>query len=556
MPAPSAPSSRTAATLVARGLVVERAGAVVLDGVDLTVGPATHLGVVGPNGAGKSTLLQALAGLVALDGGAVQRRPSTATVGYLAQELDRTSGETVGRLVERRIGVAAADVELEAASAGLADGAPGADDRYAAALERWLTLGAADFDARRGEVFADLGLADRLVDQPVDTLSGGEAARVGLAVVLLSRFDVLLLDEPTNDLDFDGLARLEAFAAAAAGLVVVSHDRAFLERTVTSVYDLDGHTHRGQLFQGGWSAYRDERATLRRHAEEAYQQYRDERDGLALRARQQRSWSDQGVRTARSGATDGDKFVVQHRRETSEKLAAKAKATERALGRLDVVEKPWEGWELRLELAESGRSGDRVARLEQAVVDRPGFRLGPVDVEIGWGERVALVGPNGAGKTTLLQALLGRTRLTSGRSWVGPGVVVGELDQARARFAGSRALADAFQREAGEALGRAPREETRSLLAKFGLGAEEVARPAGALSPGERTRAGLALLMASGSNCLVLDEPTNHLDLPAIEQLEAALASWTGTLLLITHDRRFLEAVAVDRTIHVTAGRV
>ncbi len=551
---PSAPTS--VATLVARGVVVERAGSLVLDAVDLTVGPGSRVGVVGPNGAGKSTLLQALAGQVPIDGGAIECRPPTATVGYLAQELDRSSGEAVGALIERRVGVAAADAELDAASQALAAGAARADDRYAAALERWLALGAADIEARRGQVFADLGLSDRLVAQPVSTLSGGEAARAGLAVVLLSQFDVLLLDEPTNDLDFDGLARLESFVADAAALVVVSHDRAFLERTVTSVYELDEHSHRGRLSHGGWLAYLDERATARRHEREAYEQYRSERDALTGRARRQRSWSDQGVRSARSKATDGDKFVVHHRQQTSEKLAAKAKATERAIGRLDAVDKPWEGWELQLELAATARSGDRVARLQGAVVERPGFRLGPVDVEIGWGERVAVVGPNGSGKSTLLRALLGQADLAAGTSWVGPGVVVGELDQARARFGGESALADAFLVDAAAALGPAPQQEVRSLLAKFGLGTAEVARPANALSPGERTRSALALLMAVGTNCLVLDEPTNHLDLPAIEQLEAALGSWGGTLLLVTHDRRFLEAVPIDRTVTVAAGQV
>ena len=195
-------------------------------------------------------------------------------------------------------------------------------------------------------------------------------------------------------------------------------------------------------------------------------------------------------------------------------------------------------------MAAAQRSGDVVLRLEGAVIERGDFRLGPVDLEIGWAERVAIVGPNGSGKTTLLRALLGDLLLAAGERRIGPGVVVGEMDQARAAFGDDRALLDAFVATTGLLRG-----EARSLLAKFGLGADHVLRRASTLSPGERTRAVLARFAAQGVNCLVLDEPTNHLDLPAIEQLEAALDLYDGTLLLVSHDRALLDAVRVTRTI-------
>jgi ATPase subunit of ABC transporter with duplicated ATPase domains len=189
-----------------------------------------------------------------------------------------------------------------------------------------------------------------------------------------------------------------------------------------------------------------------------------------------------------------------------------------------------------------------VLRLIGATVKRGGFRLGPVDLEIGWAERVAIVGPNGSGKTTLLGALLGDVPLAAGDRWIGPGVVVGEMDQARAAFMSEHCLLDAFV--TATHLGRG---DARSLLAKFGLGADHVLRSAVTLSPGERTRAVLARFAAQGVNCLVLDEPTNHLDLPAIEQLELALDGFDGTLLLVSHDRALLDAVRVTRTVDVQA---
>jgi ATPase subunit of ABC transporter with duplicated ATPase domains len=519
---------------------------VVLDGVEFTVGPRSRIGVVGPNGTGKTTLLRVVAGELSPDRGTVRLSPPSATVGYLPQEPDRRDDESVAAFLARRAGIASASTELDAASNALSTGEQGADQRYSAALERWLALGAADFEARRSEVWADLGLSASLLDQPTGTLSGGQAARSSLAAILLSRFDVLLLDEPTNDLDFEGLDRLEAFLAGDVSFAVVSHDRAFLERTIGTVVELDEHTHRATEFAGGWLAYLEEKATARRHAAEAYETYQSKRGELLGRARAQRQWAVTGVSKAKRQPKDNDKAQRDFRLNRTEKQAAKVRVTEKALARLDQVDKPWEPWQLQLDIAAAPRSGDVVARLSNAVVERGSFRLGPVDLELGWAERLAVLGPNGSGKSTLLGALFGTIAVASGEAWLGPGVVVGEIDQPRRHFLGGRPLLESFV----AASGLLPRD-ARSLLAKFGLGADHVVRSAASLSPGERTRSVLALLMARGVNCLVLDEPTNHLDLAAIEQLEQALDGWTGTLVLVTHDRRFLEHTRVDRTVQL-----
>jgi ATPase subunit of ABC transporter with duplicated ATPase domains len=538
MPAPSF-------SLTAHDLTRTRGGATILDGVSLTVGPRTRLGIVGPNGVGKSTLLRALAGLDRADRGTVTAAPPTLRVGYLPQVHDRSDDETVRALLARRTGVTVAEEAFARASTALGEGAPGSDDAYAAALDDFLDSGAPDFDARVGAVCADLGFPESLLDAPTSTLSGGQAARTSLAAVLLSRFDVFLLDEPTNDLDFDGLARLEQFLdELPGGVVVVSHDRAFLSRIVTRVLELDEHAHTATEYGGGWEGYLDARATARRHAEEEYATYTAERDRLVDRGRAQRQWSVQGVRKEKQHPRDNDKAQRAFRVNASERNASKVRISEKALERLETVDKPWEGWDLRFDVASAARSGDVVMRLERAVVERGSFRLGPIDVEVGWAERLAIVGPNGSGKTTLLRALLGDLELQAGTRWIGPGVIVGEMDQAREVFDVDGTLLDAFVRSTGLAL-----SEARSLLAKFGLGADHVLRTASTLSPGERTRAVLTQFAAQGVNCLVLDEPTNHLDLPAIEQLELALEGYDGTLLLVTHDRALLDAVRITRSI-------
>jgi ATPase subunit of ABC transporter with duplicated ATPase domains len=540
------------ATLIARGLAAGFGDRVLFAGLDLTVAPGDVIGLVGANGAGKSTLLRMLAGLDRPEEGTVTLNPATATVGYLPQEPEPRPGETVRDFLGRRTGVAGAQREMDAATAALTAGDPGADDRYAAALDRWLALGGADLPERADEVLAELGLAVA-GDDAMTALSGGQAARVGMASLLLSRYDVVLLDEPTNNLDLAGLERLERFVRELrAGTVLVSHDREFLAGTVDQVLELDLAQHQVNLYGGGYGGYLRERARAKRQAREAYEGYAEKRSALAERARTQRAWSEKGVANAKKKATDNDKFIPKFRADASEKQAAKARQTERAIERLEVVEEPRREWELRMSIAAAPRSGAVVATLRSATVHYGDFRLGPVDLQVDWADRVAVTGPNGAGKSTLLAVLLGRRAPDAGDASLGPGVVVGEIDQARAEFDTAEPLLDAF-RHAVPAL---PPADSRTLLAKYGLGADHVRRPADTLSPGERTRTALAVLQARGVNLLVLDEPTNHLDLPAIEQLESALDSYPGTLLLVSHDRRLLDAVRVTRRIAVDNGKV
>ncbi|MFF2078889.1 ABC-F family ATP-binding cassette domain-containing protein [Kitasatospora sp. NPDC058162] len=540
------------ATLVVKDLAAGHGERTLFTGLDLVIAPGDVIGLVGVNGAGKSTLLRLLAGLDTPEGGSLRLSPASANVGHLPQEPERREGESVRDFLARRTGVAAAQAELDEATEGLVEGRPGADDAYATSLDRWLDLGGADLEERAEEVADSLGLKVSL-DLPMTALSGGQAARAGLASLLLSRYDVFLLDEPTNDLDLDGLERLEAFVKGLrTGTVLISHDREFLARTVTKVLELDLHQQQVNLYGGGYEAYLEERAVARRHAREDYEEYADTKSSLEARAQMQRNWMEHGVRNARRKSGDNDKNAKAKRTESTEKQASKARQTQRMIERLDVVEEPRKEWELRMEIAAAPRSGSVVATLRAAVAKRGEFAFGPVDLQIDWADRVAITGANGAGKSTLLAALLGRLALDSGNAVLGSGVVVGEVDQARGLFLGGEPLADAF----AAAVPELTEEEVRTLLAKFGLKAVHVLRPAGTLSPGERTRAALALLQARGVNLLVLDEPTNHLDLPAIEQLEAALGSYTGTLLLVTHDRRMLDTVSVNRRIEVRDGRV
>jgi ATPase subunit of ABC transporter with duplicated ATPase domains len=488
-------------TLAAHDITVHRGADAILERVWLTVTPGSRVGVVGPNGRGKTTLLRALAGLEELDAGTVKRNPPSLRAGYLPQERDLAGDENLLAYFARR------------------------------AAEP--TTG--EFEARARAALRRVGL-DAPLERRVAELSGGEASRAALASILLSRYDVYLLDEPTNDLDFPGLELLERFVGEIdGGVVLVSHDRAFLDQTVDRIIELEAGTQRVHEYAGGWSEYEVSRERARAEHENAFAEWSVER------ARFSKLHADR-----REQARVGGK---QANRRGTHALMSKRRAAARRLEVLnrDRVEKPWQPWELQLDLAPLGRSGDLVVALEEAVIERDGFRLGPIDVHVAWGERISIAGRNGSGKTTLIDALVGRQALASGSRRVGPSVVFGEIGQARDLFQSGEPLLDSFCGASG-----LPPGEARTLLAKFDLYASHVLRPAGSLSPGERTRAELAVQAARGAGCLVLDEPTNHLDLPAVEELERALSAFDGTLLLVTHDRRFLERVGVTRVVDLS----
>ncbi|MFK0004109.1 ABC-F family ATP-binding cassette domain-containing protein [Paenarthrobacter sp. NPDC090522] len=540
------------ATLVAKDLAGGHGHRTLFSKLSLTVAPGDVVGVVGANGAGKSTLLRILAGVDQPQEGTVSLAPSDAFVGWLPQEHERTPGETIAAYIARRTGCAQATAEMEATAEALGSGAPGADDAYSVAFDRWMASGAADLEERIPAVLADLGL-ELGAEALMTGLSGGQAARVALAALLLSRFDVVLLDEPTNDLDLDGLARLEAFVQGLrGGVVLVSHDREFLARCVTTVVELDLAQNSVAVYDGGYESFLDERAVAKRHARERYEEYASTKADLVARARTQREWSSQGVRNAMKKNPDNDKIRRAASTESSEKQAQKVRQMESRIARLTEVEEPRKEWQLQFSIGQAPRSSAVVATLRDAVVRQGDFTLGPVNLQLNGGERIGITGPNGAGKSTLLRLLLGTRTPDDGDASMGASVAVGEIDQARGMLDGGKPLGAAVE----AVLVDWNSADVRTLLAKFGLKADHTSRTVDSLSPGERTRAALALLQARGVNLLVLDEPTNHLDLPAIEQLEEALESYEGALLLVTHDRRLLENVRLDSRWHLENGRV
>jgi ATPase subunit of ABC transporter with duplicated ATPase domains len=536
-------------TLTITSLDVAFGARTLFAGLDLTLADGDVTAVVGPNGSGKSTLMRTIVGDLPVQAGTIGLAPRDATIAWLPQVLPDPS-ETLVAYARRRTGVEAADRELEAAAVALADGMPLADERYASALERWLALGAADLDERLPDVAARVGLR---VDpqRPLGSLSGGQTARASLVAVLLSQYDVLLLDEPTNNLDARGLALMADFVKSHGGPVLVaSHDRRFLDEVATNVVELDLHQQRIGHYTGSYSDFVHGRALARAHAWAAYEEYADTRDSLAGQARQRADWGEKGRRAVRRG-DEPDKHEREKKKARADRQLAKSARLRRAADRLEVVAQPRREWQLRYTITEGPPPAEVVATLAGAMVVRGEFRLGPVSVTVSRGDRVAVMGDNGSGKTTLLGALLGELPLEAGRQSLGSRTSIGVLDQARALLETDEVLLHVV----GEALRWEP-AKVRTLLAKFGLGAEHVNRSARSLSMGERTRALLAVFQGRQVNVLVLDEPTNHLDVEAIEQLESAVAAFGGTVLVVSHDERLLETIGITHRWLVERGAV
>ncbi len=361
------------ASLLARSLSVSQGPLRLLDQVELSVAEGDRIGLVGPNGAGKSSLLRILASKAKPQDGFVLLSPPTATVGLLPQEPSRSNTESAESFLRRRVGISAAQQEFDESLVAVEEGRPGSAERYDTALNNWLRLGAANFDARMHETWSELGLPPARLKQSTRSLSGGEAARCSLASILLSQFDIVLLDEPTNDFDMASLLKLEEWVLnQRSPLVVVSHDRTFLDRTITSVLEIDPHHRSLTHFGGGWAAYLTERDRVQALAERRFLDYSQQRQALADRSQKQREWASQGQSKIRK-SDESDKHIRHFKLDQTEKLAGKAAQTQQALDRLEVVDKPFEPWRLNLAIPSVSRSGSVVA-VATSAANGPGSR--------------------------------------------------------------------------------------------------------------------------------------------------------------------------------------
>ncbi len=512
----------------------------ILDRVSFVVNPGERVGLIGPNGCGKTTLLRIIIGQETPDAGSVRLSPPSARLGYLAQAFEYNPTDTVGQAMwQARGSLDTARQRMQALAAAMATAQGEALERamagYGEAQAAFEALGGYDMGHRIEAILDGLGLAQVDQETPVEILSGGQKTRLGLARLLLAEPQLLLLDEPTNHLDMEALEWLEGFLRSYAGaVIIVSHDRTFLDNTVTRILELDPITHTATEYPGDYTAYA---AAKERELETQWQMYGDQQDRIAQYER--------AIGRLRGQAMNIENTTVHfYWRKQALKIARRAVTQARRLQRLleseDRVDKPRPVWEMKLDFADTPAAGQEVLALEDLGMsfgERSLFQ--GANLLLRQGERIALLGPNGSGKTTLLRIITGELAPTSGRARLGANVRLGYYSQEQENLDEQSTPLEEIRRT-----GAFSETDARSFLHYFLFAGDDVFVPVGDLSYGERARLALAKLVAGGCNLLLLDEPINHLDIPSRENFERAIAEYSGTLLMVVHDRYLVERMA------------
>jgi ATP-binding cassette, subfamily F, member 3 len=512
----------------------------ILQDISFSISNAERLGLIGPNGSGKTTLMRILAGLERPDSGTVVSTRSNLRVGYLAQGLKFGPDQTVGSSLSLS---SVSDAELEAEIAFLASAlASNPQDshvqaKYDSAIHQIATL------QSLSPILAPLGLVDLPFDTLVKHLSGGQKTRLMLARVLLEEPHLLLLDEPTNHLDIDMLEWLEEWLARFNGAaLIVSHDRAFLDNTVTSILELDPITHGIKSYPGDYADYLEQKVTEREKQAQAYQDQQDEIAQLRAAAAHVR-----GLTKMKKGgkADGGDKFAKGFfGNRATKNVAGRAKHIEARIEKIlteERIEKPKASWQMKLDFGAPAHQSKDVLVTDNLSVGYDQPLLTDLNLHIRAGQRLALTGPNGAGKTTLIRTIAGKLDPLAGSLKLGVTVKLGYMAQ-------EQELLDPNLNALQTIQSVAPFNETeaRNFLHYFLFKGDDALRVTRELSFGERARLQLGSLVAQGCTFLLLDEPINHLDIPARARFEEALSSFKGTVLAVVHDRYFIERFASD----------
>jgi ATP-binding cassette subfamily F protein 3 len=526
--------------------------ATILDGVSFILNAGEHAGLIGPNGSGKSTILRCITGREQPDSGTIVVSPRGATVGYLAQAFEQLGDLTVGEVLAS---AQSEIIEAERIMLDAADALTHAGDMeeamqvYSDATARFEALGGYEREHRAAAVLQGLQLADVSPDTLAATLSGGQKTRLGLAMLLLQEPDLLLLDEPTNHLDLEALEWLEGFVQGYANSVlIVSHDREFLDRTATCILYLDPDSRTVRSYPGNYSDFEEARQHEYEQHVEAWRRQQEyvekvQRDIGAIKS---------GARSMELSTTPRQPGL----RRLARKKAALAKSRERKLERYmdsdERVDRPKPSWWLKLDFGPAPSGGRSVLRVDDVSFAYPGSPtlLEHVTFDVQYGDRIALVGPNGMGKTTLLRLIEGRLQPTSGAIRLGASVRLGLLSQEQETLYPGETVLETVLRE------RAMNEtDARNFLHYFLFSGDNVFRRTEECSLGERSRLQLALLVLRGCNLLLLDEPLNHLDIDGRAHFEEALEAFECTVIAVAHDRAFLRSYP-DRLLEVRDGRV
>lgn len=517
----------------------------VLADVSFSLAKGQKAALVGDNGTGKTTILKIIAGLTEPDAGEIELAKNTC-IGYLPQDTSLAGDETINAYLRRIAGIDALEQKLEGLASHLEDKAK--SDEYGDAHEQYERLDGYTFEYRIKVMLAGFGLEHIGIDYRLSDLSSGQKSKVVLAGILLKGVDLLLLDEPTNNLDLPALIWLEDFLRKSdVACIVISHDRRFLDRVVRKIFELDRNTRVLNISGGTYSDYLAMVAKRIARQKEEYRLQQEEIVRLSERAREQRVASARGSNWRGS---DNDKFLRGFKRDRAGGSGRKAKTIEKRIDQMEKVEKPIERDPFEIQLKAEIGSGTLDIRLIDVVAGYPdGFSIGPLSFEARYGSRIGIMGLNGTGKSTLLKTITGQLAARGGTIEIGSSVKIGNMMQEHESLPRVQTLLEFFKERAG-----LKDDGIYNQLVKFGFDQSQAKQPISTLSPGGRARLLLALFSVQSVNVLVLDEPTNHLDLEALEALEETIEVYRGTILLVSHDRYFLEKARLDSTYILSDG--
>lgn len=504
----------------------------VLSDISFSLTAGQKAALVGANGVGKSTLLKIIAGIEKPDSGTIEL-PNNACIGYLPQEIDISQNNTIEKYLKRVSGLEELEEKMQKLESQLTN--PNKLNEYVKLQNTYAHLNGYTFKHRMEVTLKGLGLTDISLNTLLKHLSGGQKKKVMLAGILLTKTDILLLDEPTNNLDLPSLIWLENFLLKSkTTCLIVSHDRRFLDKVTSKVFEIDWYSRQIITYTGSYTNYLEVKEKQLQEQKKLYNLQQEEIKRLKETARQKKEWAKSG---ANQTVSDHDKYSRGVQRDRAAKSSRAAKTVEKRLEQMKKIEKPQEKLPLTIPLKAQNNETKGYIRLKGVIAGyKDGFKTKPINLEIEYGSRIGILGINGSGKSTLLKTITGELEPIKGEVIRSPSIIFGNLMQEHENLPSNLSLFQFIKEKA-----QLKDEQIYFLLRHFNFSLNEITNRIKELSPGGRTRLLLAYFAAIGSNILVLDEPSNHLDLEAIEALKETLKTYTGTVILVSHDRYFIE---------------
>ncbi len=525
-------------------------GKTILSNISFTIDYGEKAGLIGSNGVGKSTLLKIISGQVHQDSGEVNVN-SKESIGYFKQEFEiAEENQSVVAFVKSYVGIDKLEERLNELQDEL-DGDEGKIEEFCTIQEEYMNLDGYNFDFKLDSILNGLNIMTSVRNKKIKELSGGQKGKIILAAVLLKGAELLLLDEPTNNLDIKSIEWLESYLKSIdVPCLIVSHDRRFLNAVTTKTLEINFFDKTLTSYPGNYEQYREFRNVEEKKQIALYEAQQEQKEELRDSIRQKKDWASKG---RKQGVKDNDKYTRGYERDRSSGLASKAKKIEKQIEKLDIVERPRIKEKLKININFSKIKGSTLVYTENLVCGYPnGFQTSPITMEVKFGEKIIIIGENGSGKSTLIKTMFSGLEKIGGTLEIGTGLNIGYISQ-DTKIDTDFNL-EQFVMSSVDSSKVDDMSKIYTTLAQFNFTYEERHKKYSILSPGERTRARLAVFSLLDINTLVFDEPTNHLDIEALESLEEVITSFEGTVIAISHDREFISRVHPDRIYKMENG--